>query len=72
MEKRGGICEAQLAVALLMVVAESPSLPFAKRCQAGRLWWQGGLKRLGDDGQVGEECCLTSLKCLDLGRLPWS
>jgi hypothetical protein len=31
-----------------------------------------GLTRLGDDRQVGEECCLASLKRLDMGRLAWS
>ena len=36
-ERRRGICEAQPAVALSWWAVESPGLPFAKRCQAGRL-----------------------------------
>lgn len=44
-------------------------MSFAKRCQAGRLRWLAGLTRLGGDGQVEGEGCLTSLKRLDLGMI---
>ena len=72
MEKRGGICEAQPAVALSWLGGGIAWLAIRVAMPSGAVVVAGGLKRLGDDGQVGEECCLTSLKCLDLGRLPWS
>lgn len=77
-ERRGGICEAHQAVALSWWVAESPGLPFAQRCQAGRWWWRAGLMRwdaricrIGGDftkhfsSVCGEVCSDTDLnRCL--------